>query len=57
MVTVRDWHAFVEKCLEGSDFLAVPVGLRTVGGCFLEGVLEGRVPEWFYIHVKEQDDW
>ena len=50
-LAARDRRAFVEQRLEGRNFLAVPVGLRTVGGRFLAGILVGWMTEWFFTHM------
>ena len=38
--------------MEGNDFVAVPVGPRTMGGQFLEEVLQGWAVDWANCHVS-----
>ena len=55
LVMARDRQAFVGRHLEWRDFAAVPVGLMSGGGRFLEDVLQGYVVDWANHRVPPGD--
>ena len=46
LVMARDRHAFVERCLEGRDFLPVLLGPCSIGVRHLEELLVGYCDKW-----------